>query len=177
MVPRILIVDDDLDDQFVEGRSLRKLMSTGSTLNFASSGDEAIAYLIGEGEFSDRVKFPFPTLVITDLEMPNGDGFSILAFIRNNPAWSVVPRVVFSSSDNCDDVRTAFMLGASAYHRKPLQVEETERCLTAILRYWSSSLVPPVDSSGRVQVSTVPGARGDRFPPAEGSGSMKRLKN
>ena len=175
MVHRILIVDDDLDDQFVENRAIRKVMSPGSTLNFVNCGDDAVSYMVGEGKYSDRAKFPFPTLIITDLEMPSGDGMSVLAFIRNNPAWSVVPRVVFSSSDDWDDVRTAFMLGASAYHRKPLQLAETERCLAAILSYWSSSLVPPVDCNGRVLVSTLPGLRGKRFPPAEGNGTMERL--
>lgn len=152
-------------------------MPPGATLNFVNCGDDAIAYMIGEGEFSDRGKFPFPTLIITDLDMLNGDGLSVLAFIENNPAWSVVPRVVFSSSNDSDDVRTAFMLGASAYHRKPLRLEETEKCLAAILGYWSTSLVPPVDSSGRVQVSTFPGLRGKRFPPAEGNGTMERPKD
>lgn len=33
-----------------------------------------------------------------DLNMLNGDGLSVLAFIQHNPAWSVVPRIIFISS-------------------------------------------------------------------------------
>jgi CheY-like chemotaxis protein len=174
MFPRILIVDDNLDDQFVQARTIRKIMPRGALLNCANSGEEAISYLIGEGKFSDRERFPFPTLLITDLNMPNGDGLSLLAFINNNPAWSVVPRIVFSSSTDDDDVRTAFMLGASAYHRKPLQLADTEKRLASILAYWSTSLVPPVDSCGRLLVGAVRGTRGNRYPPAEGNGNMER---
>ena len=174
MFPRILIVDDDLDDQFVEERALRKTMPAGATLNFANCGDEAVAYMIGEGVFADRARFPFPTLLITDIEMPHGDGLSVLAFIRHNPAWSVVPRIVFSSSTDEDDVRAAFMLGASAYHQKPLDIQGTEKCLAGILTYWSGSLVPPVDPSGRLLVGAFHGGCGGRYPPPQGTDKMQR---
>lgn len=174
MLHRILLVDDDSDAQFMATRLLRKGVPGNLRINCASCGEEAIAYMIGEDRFADRNEYPFPTLLITDLNMPNGDGLAVLEFMRKNPAWSVVPRIVFSSSRNDDDVRTAFMLGASAYHCKPLHLEETERCLAGILSYWGGSLVPPVDASGRLVISGSAGARGSRFPPAQGGDKMER---
>lgn len=44
--------------------------------------------------------------------MADGDGFHVLEFLENNPAWNVVPRLMFSNSAHDDDVRTAYMLGA-----------------------------------------------------------------
>lgn len=167
-------MDDDLDDQFIATRSLQKVMPRGATLNHTECGDDAIAYMIGEGPFADRERFPFPTLLITDLNMPNGDGLSVLAFMQHNPAWSVVPRIVFTSSTNEDDVRTAFFLGASAYHVKPDTLRQTEECLRGILQYWATSLVPPVDACGRVLVSVHAGARANRYPPPEASRVMLR---
>jgi CheY-like chemotaxis protein len=174
MPHRILLVDDDPDAQFLAARVLRKCQVADVQLTCAPSGEEAIAYMIGEGRFSDRVQFPFPTLLITDLHMPHGDGLSVLEFMQKNPAWSVVPRVVFTSCTLDDDVRTAFMLGASAYHLKPLHLHETERCLTDILTYWGSSLVPPVDCDGRLLISAKSGLRGTRYPPAAGADQMHR---
>lgn len=109
-------------------------MGGRGTVNVVSSGDEGIEYMIGEGKFADRTKYPFPTLVITDLNMDQGDGFDVLEFMQNNPAWSVVPRVVFSSSDDDDDVRTAFLLGASVYHLKPAQSTDLEKSFGT---YWN----------------------------------------
>jgi CheY-like chemotaxis protein len=90
----ILLVDDDLGRQFLTQHALRKTLSDRSTVHLANSGHEAIAYMMGEGEFSDRARHPFPTIVITDLNMPDGDGFDVLDFMRHNPEWNVVPRIM-----------------------------------------------------------------------------------
>ncbi len=108
---RILVVDDDYDEQFLIEHALAKVISNGSTVNVVNSGDEAIAYMMGEGEFADRSKHPFPSCVITDLNMSQDDGFDVLEFMQANPSWNVVPRVLISLSDDDDDVRTAFLLG------------------------------------------------------------------
>ena len=143
-------------------------------MNVVSSGEEAIAYMIGEDKFADRKEFPFPTLVITDLNMDRGDGFDVLEFMQGNPGWSVVPRIVYSSSDDDDDVRTSFLLGASAYHQKPGQGGETEKLLREILAYWSTSHIPPVDETGRLVATKSVGRRGGRYPQPDGGKSMKR---
>src|SRR4051794_39253588 len=101
---RVLVIDSSSNDQFFEGLALRKVLKTGSTVNAVVSGDEAVAYMIGEGDFANRDKYPFPTLIICDLKMEKGDGFDVLEFLRYNPAWSVVPRIIFTGSTNDDDV-------------------------------------------------------------------------
>lgn len=161
---RILIVDDDLDEQFLAKRALKKVIHDGSTIHLLSSGNQAISYMIGEGEYSDRQSFPFPSLILTDLAMPDGDGFDVLEFVGANPAWSVVPRIVFSASCDKDDVRTAYSLGASAYHVKPAGPAELDRWMKDLIQYWSSAEVPPVDENGRTLVTNSTGRLGARYP-------------
>ena len=72
-------------------RALRKVISDKSTINLVSSGNEAIAHLIGEGKFGDRKAYPFPSIVILDLKMEDGNGFDILEFMQGNPGWNIVP--------------------------------------------------------------------------------------
>ena len=172
---RILLIDNDVNDQFLSQLALEKVLPAGSTVKTAHSGDEAIAYMIGEGKFADRQLYPFPSLIITDLRMENGDGFDVLEFLQNNPAWNVVPRLMFSSSGNSDDVRTAYMLGASAYHIKPLALLELERRMRSIVEYWAGSEVPPVDRTGRVLPTNSAGRIGARYAkPAPGGAEMER---
>jgi CheY-like chemotaxis protein len=169
------VVDDDLDDQFFSQLALEKVLPAGSTVHLVHSGNEAIAYMIGEGRFSDRVSYPFPSLVITDLKMADGDGFHVLEFLQNNPAWNVVPRLMFSNSAHDDDVRTAYMLGASAYHIKPMGRAQTEQRMRSIVEYWAGSQVPPVDRNGRVLTTNSAGRLGHRYQkPEEGGARMKR---
>ncbi len=169
----ILLVDDDLNQQFLSKRALQKALSNRSTVHIANSGNEAIAYMIGEGEFSDRDRYPFPTLVITDLNMPDGDGFDVLEFMHCNQEWSVVPRIMFSSSDEDDDVRTAYVLGASAYHIK-LAGTALEECMSQIIEYWTSCQVPPVDKDGRLLTTRNFSGPGARYEQTQGSEKMKR---
>ena len=77
----ILIVDDNIDDRFFVGRALKRL-ATGLGIQFVTGGEEAAAYLDGSGVYADRTRFPYPSFVVTDLVMPDGDGFSVLRRIR-----------------------------------------------------------------------------------------------
>lgn len=96
--------------------------------------------------------------------MDNGDGFDVLEFMQANPGWSIVPRIVYSSSDEDDDVRTAFLLGASAYHVKPAQTGNSEKLLREIVEYWAKSQVPPVDENGRLLTTRSMTRKGGRYP-------------
>lgn len=170
---RILLIDDDADERALTDHALKLALPTGSTVHLAVSGDQAIRYMIGEGEYADRRQFPFPTLVITDLNMPDGDGFDVLEFLKANPQWSVVPRILFSSSSDDDDVRTAFALGASAVHVKPISSSQLAECMRAILEYWARCEIPPIDESGKLALTTA-GRRGFRYPQPGGSSVMER---
>lgn len=170
----ILLVDDDTSQQFLSRRSLDKNITRRSTVQVLNSGKEAIAYMIGEGEYADRGRYPFPTLVITDLNMPDGDGFALLEFMQCNREWSVVPRIMFTSSDDDDDVRTAYLLGVSAYHLKPTGGAALDECMRQIVTYWTSSQVPPVDENGRLWMTSSIGKPGERYDQPQGSKQMTR---
>lgn len=171
----ILLVDDDRNDLYFSNRALEKTLGAPSTIHPVCGAQQAIAYLIGEGEFADRRRHPFPTLVITDLNMPEGDGFELLEFIQANPGWSVVPRILLSSSSDDDDIRTAYLLGASAYHVKPSPGPATESRMRSIVEYWTSCEVPPVDANGRILETKSEGRLGARYPqPQPESPEMQR---
>jgi two-component system, response regulator len=163
-VHHVLVVDDNIDDSFLTHRALRKVVAAHCTVNVASSGEEAIAYLMGEGEYGNRIYYPFPTLLICDLEMSPGDGFDVLEFMQSNPGWSVVPRVIFSSSSAEGNIETAYSLGASVYHMKPGSGAQFEKLLSDLLLYWSSAEVPPVDTNGHVRHASRPARLDSRFP-------------
>src|SRR5512140_3179142 len=99
----LLIVDDDDDARFLAQHTFQRLGSKYK-IQLAASGDEAIAYLKGEGKFADRTKFEFPAYILTDLKMEPGDGFHLLQFIKDNPALSIIPVVMLSSSEDHDDI-------------------------------------------------------------------------
>lgn len=150
---RILFVDDDADEQALFTHVLKNSITSAYSLHVASSGNQAISFLCGEHPFDNRRDFPFPSIVITDLRMPDGSGFDILEFLQHNPAWSVIPRVVLSSSDDPSDITTAYLLGASSFHRKPTLSSEFVELMRSLFQYWERTAFPPVDLNGRLMMS------------------------
>ena len=113
----VLVADDNSDDRFFIECALKRAAS-GLSVQVVASGEEAVAYLAGCGAYADRRLFPYPSFVITDCEMPGGDGFSVLRHIQANaPAPTRV--MMLSSSEDPDHSRRAYGLGASSYCIKP----------------------------------------------------------
>jgi CheY-like chemotaxis protein len=82
----VLLVEDD-DDQRAFLRAAFQSFASHYRIQTLASGNEAIAYLKGEGKYSDRAQFEFPSYIITDLKMVPGDGFDVLEFIKRNPGY------------------------------------------------------------------------------------------
>ncbi len=158
----ILIVEDDPNDQFLMERAFRNIGVT-DPIQVVSNGEEAIAYMMGEGKYADREKFAYPTFIITDLKMPKGDGYSVLEFLKGNPEWAVIPTVVFSASRDLDDIKKSYMLGASSFHVKPQKPEALQKQLEVLHAYWLTCEVPEVDRTGRQIHTDSAGKLGERF--------------
>jgi CheY-like chemotaxis protein len=161
--PTILVVDDSEDDQFLIKNAFKKIGVT-DPVHLLNDGVQAIEYMMGEGKFADRRKYAYPTFILTDLKMPRKDGFAVLEFLKTNPEWAVIPTIVFSSSTDLDDIKKAYMLGASSYHVKPRTHGALMHQMLVLHAYWMTCEVPEVDTSGRQLRTNSAGKLGERFP-------------
>jgi PAS domain S-box-containing protein len=116
---RVVLSADDSEDAHVLLRRAFVKAGIRAGLKHVYGGGEAISYLKGEGAFSDRGKYPLPVLLLLDLKMPGVSGFDVLEYLRGQPQKRKFPVVVFSSSENQQDVRKARELGADSYEVKP----------------------------------------------------------
>jgi CheY-like chemotaxis protein len=162
----IMVIEDDPNDQVLIERAFR-IIGVTDPIQIMPDGAEAIAYMKGEGKYSDREKFEYPTFVITDLKMPRKDGFAVLEFLKSNPAWKVIPTIVLSASSDLDDIKKAYMLGASSFHVKPQGFDALQNQLAVINAYWITCQVPEVDISGKQLPTESEGKLGERFPQIE----------
>ena len=65
-------------------------------------------------------------LIITDLNMPNMDGYSLIQAIRENEHLKDVPIIVLSSEAKEEDKQKAFALGADSYLVKPFNARRVQ---------------------------------------------------
>ncbi len=158
----ILIVDDDANDLILIESAFRSVGVT-DPIRAVNGGREAIAYMMGEGKYSDRNTYAYPTFITIDLKMPGRDGFAVLEYLKKHPAWAIIPTVILTSSRDLDDIKKAYMMGASSYHVKPNSLDDLRRQLKVLHDYWMTCEVPEVDSTGHQLPTDSKGKLGERF--------------
>jgi CheY-like chemotaxis protein len=118
----ILHVEDDPNDTLLLEHACKKA-GVVFDLQAVSDGDQAMAYLRGLNDFSDRTKYPLPKLILLDLKMPRVSGFDVLSWLRSDNSLKQVPVVVLTSSNHDADIKRAYDLGAKSYLVKPVGFE------------------------------------------------------
>ena len=135
-MPAPIILVEDNDDEVVLLR--RALTISGSTapLVVVQDGLEAIAYLSGEGRYSNRLEHPYPQLMVLDLKLPRLSGLGVLKWIREQPGVRRLPVIVLTSSNEESDVVNAYDLGANSYLVKPTDLGTLQELAALVHRYW-----------------------------------------
>lgn len=137
----ILILEDNQDDMNLLEVALRREGIT-SPVQVVRDGEEAIEYLCGNGRYGDRVKFPFPKVIFTDLKMPRMGGFEVLEWVRRHPECSVIPVIILSDSKLASDIKKAYQMGANAYLCKPARIEDMQQMVKTAFQFWAWSEIP-----------------------------------
>lgn len=129
----IILVEDNLDDELLTTRSLRKA-GILNELVVKRNGEEAIAYL--NQLATDQDPFALPTVVLLDLKLPKVNGLEVLQYIRTTPFLRLLPVVILtSSSEECDIVQS-YNLGANSYVRKPVKFDQFSEAVRQLGLYW-----------------------------------------
>lgn len=125
---KILIVDDDRDDQYMLKKITASLFPS-LVIAQAFNGDECLRYL--EAHAHD-----LPGLITMDLNMPLINGIEAISQIKANPAVQHIPLVMLSTSDRASDREAAFAAGADEYVVKPVIYEELQQAVRGIIEKW-----------------------------------------
>jgi DNA-binding response OmpR family regulator len=116
---KILVVDDD--------PLARKILhaALGRDYDVVVSGDAMAAFT--------EARKQSPDLVILDLGLPAGGGFTVLQRLKSIPALSVVPVVVVSGLDREVNEPKALAEGANAFLSKPVNKDQVLAIVTELL--------------------------------------------
>ncbi|MDX1953443.1 MAG: response regulator [Verrucomicrobiota bacterium] len=141
----ILSVDDnDVDGALLE-RAFKRC-ALPCRLFRVSEGPQALSYLSGEGIYCDRASYPIPDLILLDLAMPKMSGLEVLNWIRQQPELKKTTVLIFTSSENPEDVKTATKIGANGYLIKPTKFEDLKNLVKEIYTDWLDKTKKPKPS-------------------------------
>jgi DNA-binding response OmpR family regulator len=127
---KIMIVDDDPDLR--QALRLRLRANQYQTVS-ATDGYSAIAMAYKE----------HPDLIILDLGLPAGDGFTVLHRLQEDDKLSTIPVIVLTARDPQSSERRALQAGAAAFFQKPADNTELLDVIRASLSQPASGTVLP----------------------------------
>ena len=120
MVPRVLYIEDSIDNLVLVRRILR---AAGFELLEATSAREGIA--IAEQQI--------PDLILMDINMPEMDGLTATTHLRQNPALSHIPIVALTANLMRNVLDQALEAGCDGYIAKPITVDDLPKQIMSYL--------------------------------------------
>lgn len=121
-IPRILVVDDEIDLAQLIKHALER--GRDAVVEVVTSGDAALA----------AVRATPPDLVILDLNLPIVDGTDVCRRIRSHPSTAALPVIMLTARTAETDRVSGLDLGADDYITKPFSLRELAARVRAVLR-------------------------------------------
>ena len=118
---RILVIDDE---QLYHKMIAHALEAEKYQLDFALSGIEGF----------EKAKIHKPDLIITDVMMPDIDGYEETRLLRREPQFAHIPILVLTAQAGLQSKLKSFEAGADDHLTKPFEPEELAARLAALLR-------------------------------------------
>jgi PleD family two-component response regulator len=112
----VVLIDDDEDEHLFFDEALKSLKVDLTYSCYFSAKD-----------FIKAFKENAPSIIFLDINLPKENGFTILKKLRADIFFCTIPIVMYSTSDNPDDVDKSYKSGADLYFVK----EETIQRLAA----------------------------------------------
>ncbi|HWK53217.1 MAG TPA: response regulator [Hyphomicrobiales bacterium] len=131
----ILMADDDEDDRLLARDALNE-SSPANDFHCVADGVELLDYLARKGKFKDENRYPLPSLILLDLNMPRLDGRQTLAQLKADPATRHIPVIIFTTSREEEDMLKGYELGAASYITKPVTFKLLVELMQSLSRYW-----------------------------------------
>jgi CheY-like chemotaxis protein len=127
----ILLAEDEDNDAFFITRTFQKA-SVLNPIVRVRDGEEALAYLHGNGPFDDRGKHPLPFMVLLDMRMPKVSGLEVIAQVRQQPHLGHISLVVLTFTKDSPDLDQAMKAGANGWLLKPVTLEGIVEMLSQV---------------------------------------------
>ncbi len=122
----ILVVEDNIDMCL----HINELLDASYSLVFADNGLKAL-------ELLQNIQ---PSLIISDVMMPQMDGFQFVEQLKKHPVWRDIPVLILTAKSTIADKRLAFRMGVDDYLTKPFAKAELKAHINLLLHNYIERL-------------------------------------
>jgi DNA-binding NarL/FixJ family response regulator len=149
----ILVVDDDPG---IRVSISDYLEMAGYSVIPAQNGQDAL----------QKVEQYQPHLIVTDVLMPQMDGYELVRQVRQRPAFRLIPVIFLTARNQTQERVRGYQLGGDLYMPKPFELEE----LGAVVRNFLDRYVLLMTQAAQLNVPPI-----DRGPPSHTPDSWDHL--
>lgn len=126
---RVLLVEDDPLEATLARRTLLQIDKDLDIIRLRD-GAHFLQY------YKDNRPVKDVSLAIMDLHMPRVDAFAVLRIFQKNDERCPFPIVMFSSSEDQEEIDLAYDLGATAFVSKPTAPKAYRAAMRGIVDFW-----------------------------------------
>jgi CheY-like chemotaxis protein len=143
-----VLLAEDNDDEILLFKRAFKLAELDLPLRIVRDGEEAIAYLKGEGKFSNRTEHPFPVLLLLDLKMPRKNGLQVLQWVRGQHSTKGLCVIILTNIEDVHAARVFYQFGVNSFITKSADLHEFARQLRRVKDCWLKLSLTPLPPCG-----------------------------
>ena len=131
----IVVIEDDMDDQQLLEETFT-FLNYPNEIIFFTSGYKALEYI----EKTDVQPF----LILSDINMPEIDGFALKKMIQENEGLKVrcIPYLFFTTGVDKKGVFDAYSMSAQGFFIKPSTMTGLQDTVRKIVEYWKECHAP-----------------------------------
>ena len=129
--PYFLLIEDNATDIELTLKMFSRA-GVGNEIMTVRDGQQALDFLFGMGEFSERNLLHQPQLILLDLNLPRIDGMEVLRRIRADERTRHLLVLVLTSYEGQQKIVDSLRLGVKGYLRKPVTFEQFISTMTAL---------------------------------------------
>ncbi len=134
-IAELLLVEDNDNDLELTLRALRT-NNLANRVFVVRDGKEALDYIFGKSQYSNRNGIFDLKLILLDLKLPKVNGIEVLKTIKSDEKTKNIPVVALTSSKETSDLRKCYDLGINSYIVKPFDFDDFVKAIAAAGLYW-----------------------------------------
>ncbi len=133
----ILVADDSEADRDIIQRAIED-SGVNCIFKEVKDGELLLKYLQQQPPYDDALAYPWPDLLLLDINMPHLNGKEALQQLRKLPRGDLLPVVIFTGSreQSQTELRETYRLGANAFITKPFGYQDFVHAITEAVSFW-----------------------------------------
>ncbi|MCX4029503.1 response regulator [Spartinivicinus marinus] len=140
--PLVLLIEDSMHDFAAIQRAFRKVGFEGH-VEHCQKGETALDYLEQAKAEKETKNSSLPCFILLDLNLPGIDGIQVLQSIKTDNTLKQIPIIVFTTSQNPQDIKICYQSGVNSYVTKPMDLAAFNHAIATISEYWLKTVYLP----------------------------------